>query len=41
VQNTKITAYESGINIEFKLKYTPYNITEEIKLKFDQANGLG
>lgn len=35
-----VTQYESGIQIECKLTYLPYYITEAIQLKFDQANGL-
>ena len=35
-----VTAYESGIQIECKLTYQPYNIQEAIQFRFDQANGL-
>lgn len=35
-----VTTYESGIQIECKLTYQPYNIQEAIQFKFDQANGL-
>ena len=35
-----VTTYESGIQIECRLTYLPYNITEEIAFRFDQANGL-
>ncbi len=35
-----ITQYESGLQIECKLTYLPYNIQESIRFKFDQANGL-
>lgn len=35
-----ITQYESGIQIECKLTYLPYYITESMQLRFDQANGL-
>ena len=35
-----ITQYESGLQIECRLTYLPYNIQESIRLKFDQANGL-
>lgn len=35
-----ITQYESGIQIECKLTYLPYYITEAMQLRFDQANGL-
>lgn len=40
IENTSIGTYESGIQIEFSLKYKPYNIIEQISLRFDQANGL-
>jgi phage baseplate assembly protein W len=40
IQHTSIATYESGIQIEFELTYTPYKLTERIKLQFDQANGL-
>lgn len=35
-----ITSYESGIQIECVLTYLPYNISQSMQLKFDQANGL-
>lgn len=35
-----ITEYETGIQIECKLTYLPYNIQESIRFTFDQANGL-
>lgn len=35
-----ITPYESGIQIEVELTYLRYNISERLKLKFDQDNGL-
>jgi phage baseplate assembly protein W len=35
-----ITAYESGLQIECNLTYMPYNISEALRFKFDQANGL-
>jgi phage baseplate assembly protein W len=40
VNDISITAYESGIQIECDLTYLPYNISEAIKFKFDQDNGL-
>ena len=33
-----ITQYESGIQIECTLTYLPYNISEKMKLQFDQGN---
>lgn len=35
-----VTSYESGIQIECQLTYLPYNVSQSMKLKFDQANGL-
>lgn len=35
-----ITSYESGIQIECILTYLPYNISQTMQLRFDQANGL-
>jgi phage baseplate assembly protein W len=40
VADVSISAYDSGIEIIFALTYTPYKITEQIQLRFDQANGL-
>jgi phage baseplate assembly protein W len=35
-----VTAYETGLQIECRLTYMPYNIQEALSFKFDQANGL-
>ena len=35
-----ITPFESGIQIEIELEYLKYNISERLKLTFDQNNGL-
>lgn len=35
-----ITPYETGLQIECVLTYLPYNISQEMKLRFDQTNGL-
>jgi phage baseplate assembly protein W len=35
-----VTAYESGIQIECNLLYLPYNVSESLRFKFDQDNGL-
>ena len=35
-----VTSYESGIQIECRLTYLPYNISETLQLKFDQANSI-
>lgn len=38
--NVVITPYDTGLQIEATLKYTPYNIQQNLQLKFDQTNGL-
>lgn len=38
--NVVVTSYESGIQIDCTLSYLLYNISEKIKLQFDQSNGL-
>ena len=35
-----VDQYESGIQIECELQYLPYNISEQMKLQFDQRNGF-
>jgi len=39
-QNVIVTAYESGIQIECNLTYLPYNISQNLQLRFDQTAGL-
>jgi phage baseplate assembly protein W len=39
-ENPVITQYENGIQIECVLTYLPYNISQSMQLRFDQANGL-
>jgi phage baseplate assembly protein W len=39
-EQVTVTAYESGIQIECLLTYLPYNISQAMQLRFDQANGL-
>ncbi len=39
-QDVIVTTYESGIQIECRIIYKPYNIQEALTFKFDQANGL-
>jgi len=39
-KNVIVTQYESGIQIECMLTYTPYNLSEQLQLQFDQTNGL-
>jgi phage baseplate assembly protein W len=40
IDDTKVSAYDSGIEIVFSLTYKPYNITQQIQLRFDQENGI-
>lgn len=35
-----VTTYESGIQVECKITYLLYNVQEQLKFRFDQANGL-
>ena len=35
-----VHSYESGLQIECILTYLPYNISEQLKLQFDENNGL-
>lgn len=35
-----VTSYETGIQIECVLTYLPYNISQQMQLRFDQSNGL-
>jgi phage baseplate assembly protein W len=35
-----VTSYESGIQIDCTLTYMPYNISESLRFRFDQENGL-
>jgi phage baseplate assembly protein W len=39
-ENVVITAYDTGLQIQCILKYLPYNIQQNLQLKFDQQNGL-
>ncbi len=40
VNNITVDQYESGLQIEVSLTYLPYNISENMKLTFDQNNGF-
>lgn len=40
VESITVDTYESGIQIELEVSYLPYNISESMRLKFDEANGL-
>jgi phage baseplate assembly protein W len=35
-----VTTYESGLQIECAVTYLPYNVSEKMQFRFDQANGL-
>jgi len=39
-ENIRVTSYESGIQIEMELTYLPYNISEKLRLDFDESAGL-
>jgi len=39
-QTIIVTPYDMGIQIECVLTYLPYNISQTLQLKFDQANGF-
>jgi phage baseplate assembly protein W len=38
--NVIVTQYDTGIQVEFTLSYQLYNLSESLKLQFDQVNGL-
>jgi len=40
VDNITVDSYESGIQIECSLTYLPYNISETMRLKFDEDAGF-
>lgn len=40
VDEVTITAYETGLQINCSLTFVPYNISQTLQLRFDQANGL-
>ena len=40
VDNITVDSYESGIQIECSLTYLPYNISESMRLKFDENAGF-
>jgi phage baseplate assembly protein W len=40
VNQVIVDAYESGIQISLDLTYLPYNISESMRLDFDEKNGL-
>jgi phage baseplate assembly protein W len=38
--NVIITQYDNGLQLEMTLTYLAYNLSENLKLRFDQTNGL-
>ena len=36
----QVTEYESGLQIECTLTYLTYNISEQLRLRFDKATGI-
>lgn len=40
VDEVTVTAYETGLQINCSLTFVPYNISQTLQLRFDQANGL-
>jgi len=40
VKNVTVDQFESGIQIEIDLEYLPYNISERMKLTFDENAGF-
>ncbi len=41
VEEIIVDTYESGITVDCTLSYIPYNISEQLQFKFDQAANLG
>ena len=40
VETVTVDAYESGLQVDCTLTYIPYSISESMRIKFDQNNGL-
>jgi len=40
VNNVTVDSYESGLQVDCSLTYVPYSISETMRLRFDQNNGL-
>ncbi len=40
VEQVTVDTYESGIMIECTLLYLPYNISESMRMKFDEDNSI-
>lgn len=41
VEQIIVDTYESGITIDCTISYIPYNISEQLQFKFDQAANIG
>jgi len=39
-ENVIVTAYDQGLQVQCTLIFLPYNISQTLQLRFDQANGL-
>ena len=39
-ENVIVTSYDQGIQVQCTLIFLPYNISQTLQLRFDQANGL-
>jgi phage baseplate assembly protein W len=40
VENIVVDTYEQGISVECTIRYLPYNISEAMRFRFDQQNGI-
>ena len=40
VEQITVDSYESGIQVECRLVYLPYNISEQLRLTFDDSAGI-
>jgi phage baseplate assembly protein W len=38
--SVQVSTYDSGIQVDCTLTFNPYNISQTMQLRFDQANGL-
>ena len=41
VEEIIVDTYESGITVDCTISYIPYNISEQLQFKFDQAANIG
>ena len=40
VEDITVDTYEAGITVDCTITFLAYNISEQLRFKFDQANGL-